>query len=99
MVRSAARAFQILELIGARRKGLKQAEIAQALNIPESSLSKLITGLVAGDYLTIDTRSDTIGPQVLVLANLYLISLDIVEIAQPIVLEAMMKTGESASLV
>jgi DNA-binding IclR family transcriptional regulator len=100
MVRSAARAFQILELIGARREGLRQAEIAQALNIPKSTLSKLITSLVAGDYLTIDTRSRTytIGPQVLVLANSYLSSLDVVEIAQPIVREAMMETGESASL-
>jgi DNA-binding IclR family transcriptional regulator len=100
MPRSAERVFQILEIVGANKKGLRHGEIAQSLNIPKSSLSKLLTNLVAKDYLTIDTvsRAYAIGPQVLLLANSYLAGLDIVQIAQPIIWEAMIKTGESASL-
>ncbi len=100
MVRSTNRAFEILEIVGANKKGLKHGEIAQALNIPKSSLSKLLTSLVAKDYLTIDAISRTyaIGPQVLILANSYLAGLDIVQIAQPIIQEAVMETGESAAL-
>lgn len=100
MVRSAERALEILEISGANKKGLKHGEIAQALNIPKSSLSKLLGSLVAKGYLTLDTasRSYAIGPQVLVLASSYLASLDVVQISQPIVHEVMLKTGESASL-
>lgn len=100
MARSVNRAFEILEIVGAGKRGCKHGEIAQALHIPKSSLSKLLASLVARDYLTIDTitRTYAIGPQVLVLANSYLAGLDVVQIAQPIVREVMMKTGESASL-
>jgi DNA-binding IclR family transcriptional regulator len=55
MSRSAERAFEILEIVGASKKGLKHGEIAQALNIPKSSVSKLLTSLVARDYLAVDT--------------------------------------------
>jgi DNA-binding IclR family transcriptional regulator len=100
MPRSADRAFEILEVIGASKKGLKHGEISQALNIPKSSVSKLLTSLVARDYLVIDTltRVYSIGPQVLSLANSYLAGLDIVHIAQPIIWKAMRETDESASL-
>jgi DNA-binding IclR family transcriptional regulator len=100
MPRSTDRAFEILEIIGASKKGLKHGEISQTLNIPKSSVSKLLTSLVARDYLVIDTvtRVYSIGPQVLSLANSYLAGLDIIQIAQPIIREAMVETGESASL-
>lgn len=100
MPRSTDRAFEILEIIGASKKGLKHGEISQTLNIPKSSVSKLLTSLVARDYLVIDTvtRVYSIGPQVLSLANSYLAGLDIIHIAQPIIWKAMVETGESASL-
>lgn len=100
MPRSAERAFEILEIIGASKKGLKHGEIAQALNIPKSSVTKLLTSLVTRDYLVIDTvtRVYSIGPQVLSLANSYLAGLDIIHIAKPIIWKAMRETDESASL-
>jgi hypothetical protein len=100
MARPGNRAFQILKIGGAVKGRCKHGEIAQALHILKSSLSELPSSLVARDYLTIDTISGTyaIGPQALVLANSYLASLYIVQIAQPTVRQAMIKTGESASL-
>jgi DNA-binding IclR family transcriptional regulator len=100
MPRSTDRAFDILEMIGANKDGLTHGKIAQGLNIPKSSLSKLLSSLMAKNYLTFDktSRTYTVGPQVLFLASSYLARLDIVRVAQPIIREAMMKTGESASL-
>ena len=100
MVRSAERALEILEISAAQKKGLKHGEIAQVLNIPKSSLSKLLVSLVSKGYLTLDraSRSYAIGPQILVLASSYLASLDVVQVSQPIVHEVMSKTGESSSL-
>ena len=100
MARSTGRTFEILETIGANRHGLKHGEISQRLKIPKSSLTKIITDLIAKEYLEVDpvSKSYTIGPQVLVLARSYLRNQDIVKVAQPIIYDAMTKTGESASL-
>ena len=100
MVRSADRALEILEILGTNKQGLRHGEISHALNIPKSSLTKLLSSLLVKDYLTIDRASGTyaIGPRVLSLANSYLAGLDIVRIAQPVVRDVMIKTGESASL-
>ncbi len=100
MPRSTDRAFEILEMIGSNKNGLTHGKIAQDLNIPKSSLSKLISSLMAKNYLTLDTttRTYSIGPQVLFLASSYLARLDIVRVAQPIIREVMVKTNESASL-
>jgi DNA-binding IclR family transcriptional regulator len=100
MVRSASRALEILEIVGTSRNGLKHVEIAQALNIPKSSLTKLLSSLLVKDYLTMDKASRTyaIGPAVLSLASSYLAGLDIVRIARPVIRDAMIRTGESASL-
>jgi DNA-binding IclR family transcriptional regulator len=101
MPKSADRVFEILEeIVGSNKKGLRHGEIAQALNIPKGSLSKLLSSLVARDYLMIDTitREYSIGPQILFLANSYFAGLDIIQIARPIIREAMIRTGESTLL-
>ena len=99
MSRSAIRAFEILEVLITSPRGLKHGEIALALDIPKGSLTKLIKNLLDKAYLELDPISKlyTIGPQVLALANAYLGNLDIVKMAQPVIYEAMTKTGESAS--
>ena len=64
MVRSASRALEILEFVGTNKTGLKHVEIAHALNIPKSSLTKLLSSLLIKDYLTKDKARGTyaIGP-------------------------------------
>jgi IclR family KDG regulon transcriptional repressor len=100
MVKSADRALQILELIARRPGGLKHIEIASSLKIPTSSLSGLLSTLVAKDHLTFDKENKRyrLGPQVLLLATRYLADLDIVRFAQPIIEEIAYKSGEAASL-
>jgi DNA-binding IclR family transcriptional regulator len=100
MPRSTNRAFDILELVSASPRGLKHGAIAQSLDIPKSTLTKIIKDLVTKEYLEFDNVSSTysVGPQVLVLARSYLGNYDIVKIAYPFIIDAMTKTGESASL-
>lgn len=89
-----------MEVVGASKRGLKHGEIAHALEIPKSTLTKIITDLLEKEYLEIDqvSKTYTIGPQLIVLVNSYVGNLDIVKAAQPIIYDAMTKTGESASL-
>lgn len=100
MGRSTYRAFEILEIIGTSHKGFKHGQIAQKLDIPKSTLTKIIKDLMSKGYVELDeeAKTYTIGPQILVLARAYLAHLDIVRIAQPIIYEAMTRTKESASL-
>ena len=104
MPRSTNRAFDILEaLAGALKvsdKGLKHGEIAQTLRIPKSSLTKIIKDLLDREYLELDPirKTYTLGPHVLMLAHAYLGNMEIEKVAQPIIYEAMTRTGESASL-
>ena len=71
MPQSTTRAFDILEALGSSNRGLKHGEIAQALHIPKSSLTKIIRDLVLKGYVQLDNLSKTytIGPQILVLAR------------------------------
>ena len=52
LVKSAARALEILELFGSTRKRMNSAQIAAALGYPKSSLSLLLRSLVAQRYLS-----------------------------------------------
>jgi DNA-binding IclR family transcriptional regulator len=100
MVKSADRAIKILETIGLRNDGMTHGEIAANLNIPKGSLTKLLSNLVDAEYLSVDGTGKLykLGPQILVLAGVYLSSLDVVELGRPIINELMKKTNESTDL-
>jgi IclR family acetate operon transcriptional repressor len=99
-VKSASRVIHILELLAPNKNGMQHKGIAEELEIPKGSLTKLLANLVESRYLSFDPGSKTykLGPRVLALANSYLSGLDIVQAAQPIVRDLVAKTGESASL-
>jgi len=101
MVKSAVRAFKILETIGTNRNGLKHSEIKKSLRIPTSSLSALLNSLVNNYYLLFDpiSKKYTLGPQILILAGHYLNSVDIIEAGRPIVQKLSLITSESSALV
>lgn len=100
MAKSAIRALQIMECVAQRREGYTHAELAHALSIPKSSLTGLLRDLTSNDYLrqNRETGVFTIGLQVLVLAQAYLQSLDIVRVGQPVVRELHEEVHEFASL-
>ncbi len=100
-VKSASRVVQILEFLASGKYGRQHKDIAEELNIPKGSLTKLLANLVGSGYLAYDAVGKTykLGSRVLTLATSYLSSLDIVQAAQPIVRNLVEQTGESASLV
>lgn len=101
MSRSVDRACNILELIGPRKGGLRLTEISKALDIPVSSLSSILSGLVDNGYLLVDPESKryTLGTKPLILASYYLSFFDVVRFGQPIVNEIVTRTEESTALV
>jgi DNA-binding IclR family transcriptional regulator len=64
VVKSAGRAFEVLELFRAERRQLSAAEIGQALGYPKSSTNALLKSLVSLGYLVLDHRSRRYFPSV-----------------------------------
>lgn len=62
LVKSAARAIEILELFAERREPLNSTQIATALGYPKSSLSVLLKSLITQGYLSINRADGNIFP-------------------------------------
>lgn len=99
-IKSANRVLEILELLASNRYGMKHKDIAEKLDIPKGSLSKLLNNLTDVGYSAFDAATKTykLGSRVLGLADSYLSGLDVVQVAQPILRSLVTKTGESCSL-
>lgn len=98
-VKSATRALDVLELLAQQQQPLAHGEIAQALAMPKSSLTELLTTLEARGYVAMEAERYRLGPALLSLAGTLLRRTDVVRVAQPIIAALMMRTGESAALV
>lgn len=100
MGKSVDRICQILKLLAEKREGLKHLQIARALDVPSSSLSGILPGLVYQRFIFFDesTNRYSLGPEILALAGNYLKNLDIVSISRPVVRNLVKDTGESVSL-
>ena len=68
VVKSAARALEVLELFRAERRQLTAAEIGHALGYPKSSTNALLKSLVMLGYLVLDPRSLRYFPSISVTA-------------------------------
>ena len=62
VVKSAGRALQVLELFESGRRPLRATEIAQAMEMPQSSTSMLLRSLRELGYLDFDPRAKTYLP-------------------------------------
>jgi DNA-binding IclR family transcriptional regulator len=62
LVKSAARALEILELFATERTPLSSAQIGAALGYPKSSLSVLLKSLVTQGYLSVDGADQSLFP-------------------------------------
>lgn len=98
-VKSATRALDVLELLAQQQQPLAHGEIAQALAMPKSSLTELLTTLEARGYVAMEAERYRLGPALLSLAGTLLRRTDVVRVAQPIIAALMMRTSESAALV
>lgn len=62
LVKSAARALDILEVFAGRREALTATELGTALGYPKSSMSVLLRSLVTQGYLTVSGRDQIYFP-------------------------------------
>lgn len=62
LVKSAARALDILEVFAARREPMTSTELGAALGYPKSSLSVLLKSLVTQGYLSVDGKDQGYFP-------------------------------------
>ena len=100
VVKSADRAFRILEAVGSRSNGITHGELSKVLGIPKGSLSYLLSNLMDRDYLTFEKQSKLymLGPQLLVLTGRYLSNLDFVRVGRPILRQLVGEINEDAEL-
>lgn len=98
-VKSATRVLDVLELLAQQPHALPHGEIAQALGMPKSSLTELLTVLEARGYVGTEAERYRLGPAVLSLAGTLLRRMDVARVSQPIIAALMLRTGESTAVV
>lgn len=99
-VKSADRTLDVLELLANWGRQLSHAEIAVALDIPKSSLTKLLKNLTARDYIqhVPETKDYRLGNAILKLANQLGQVRSLSSQAQPILEQITDQTNESCAL-
>ncbi len=100
VVPALAQGLSVLALFSRETPVLAAPEIAQRLSLPRTTVFRLLHTLHLMGYLKRceDERSFSLGPAILNRGFTYLSSLDIVEIAQPILQKLRDETGMSAHL-
>lgn len=100
MVKSAVRVMEIIETVCGKKDGMTQKDLSDALGIPKSSLSSILSDMTDREYLLQDrlTKRFVLGPQVLILAGGYLENQDVVGQGRPMISLLSRETGESGAL-
>jgi DNA-binding IclR family transcriptional regulator len=93
-----ARAAAILRLCGTQQSGLSLGQISTALDLPRSTVQRIVSALAAEDLLRSDGthRSVRTGPGLFALTAAQRV--DVVEIAHPFLKELSEQTGETVDL-
>lgn len=100
MAKSALRVLEILLLVAEQRDGCTHTDVSRALDIPKSSVTVLLRDMVSMGFLEVNEASGRyrIGAMALTLGHAYLKNLNLVQIAQPVVTELFLQTGEFVAL-
>ena len=101
IVPALAQGLGILSLFGGDERSLTAPEIARRLSLPRTKVFRLLQTLQSMDYLrsSEDKRQFVLGPALLRGGFAYLASLDLVELAQPILQRLRDDTGLSSHMV
>ncbi len=100
MVKSARRVTEILDYVAKKRSGCSHSELAQALEVPKSSLTGLLSTLEQTGYLIFDKVSNryVLGAKLLQLASSYLNGVNVISLGTPAVNRLFDRYGEFAAL-
>ncbi|WP_254067844.1 IclR family transcriptional regulator [Burkholderia sp. L27(2015)] len=99
-VKSADRTLDLLELLAQWGREMSHAEIAAALDIPKSSLTKLIRNLTDRGYLRFvaETKGYKLGDAILKLAQQSNQRRSLIACAEPVLRDITQQTAESCAL-
>ena len=99
-VKSADRTLDLLELLARWGREMSHSEIAEALDIPKSSLTKLLKNLTTRNYIRFvpETKGYRLGEAVMRLALQASQQRDLVACAAPFLAEITRRTKESCAL-
>jgi DNA-binding IclR family transcriptional regulator len=100
IVPALAQGLGILSLFGGDHRSFTAPEIAKKLSLPRTKVFRLLQTLQSMDYVRCeqDKRHFSLGPALLSRGFEYLASLDMVEVAQPILQRLRDRTGLSAHM-
>jgi len=100
LVPALTRGLNILQELSGERRRMNLSEVAAALGVTRSSAYRLLFTLGHMGFVVFDaeTKTYTLGPQVLRLGYGYLASRDLVEVAMPHLVRLRDRTGWSAHL-
>ena len=100
IVPALAQGLGILSLFGGERRSFTAPEIALKLSLPRTKVFRLLQTLQSMDYVRCeqDKRHFSLGPALLNRGFEYLASLDMVEVAQPILQRLRDRTGLSSHM-
>jgi DNA-binding IclR family transcriptional regulator len=100
IVPALAQGLGILSLFGGDRRSFTAPEIARELSLPRTTVFRLLQTLQSMDYVRCeeDKRHFSLGPALLNRGFEYLASLDMVEVAQPILQRLRDRTGLSSHM-
>jgi IclR family KDG regulon transcriptional repressor len=100
VVKGVDRTTRILRAIAEAREGLTNSDLAKSLDLPKSTLSKLLNSLASLDWLAFDTvtKRFKLGPLLLFLAGRYLDHLELVQLGQQFLKQLKEDTGETAAM-
>lgn len=94
------RVLRVLHAVGADHGGTTIKELAETLELPTSTVHRILQELHGHDLVTQEerTRRYALGPEILALANRYLQGQDVVSTSQPVLRQLREVTGETAFL-
>jgi DNA-binding IclR family transcriptional regulator len=100
IVPALAQGLGILSLFGPERRQVTAPEIAKQLSLPRTTVFRLLQTLQSMDYVRCepDKRHFSLGPALLNRGFEYLASLDMVEVAQPVLQRLRDRTGLSTHM-
>ena len=101
IVPALAQGLGILALFGGEQRSLTAPEIARRLSLPRTKVFRLLQTLTSLEYLRAseDKRQFALGPALLRGGFAYLASLDLLEVAQPVLQALRDRTGLSSHMV
>ena len=93
-----ARGLHVIEAFSQTRRPMSLAEVARAVDLPKATTRRALHTLLHTGYLEADGRMFSLTPQVLRLAQSYLVSNMVSTVLQPICERLTQKTGQNCAV-